>query len=108
MFMPDIDPPWVAKLFFIWVLIGPTLVFLGARRGGTFRALLVCASGACLAIVAMNLLTWGWPTTQKFREGLLSWWWWMAYPGIVIGASLAVLAGGLGYASRWIFRPKAR
>ncbi len=107
-FLPDIDPPWPAKLLMLWVLLGPMILFVGVRRGRTGKTALTYVLSSCLAIVAMNMLTWGWPSSRTLAEGFMSWCWWLTYPALVLGGTLAVLALGAGYVSIWFWRPRGR
>jgi hypothetical protein len=108
LFLPDIDPPWLAKLLWMWVWLGPFVVLFAVRRGQTIKAVVVYLVGSCVAVIGGDLLTFGWPTNRALAQGYGTWCWSMAYPIMVVGGALLVVALGAGYVSRWLWRPRTR
>jgi hypothetical protein len=70
MLYPELDPPWPFKLLVLvgigWLILGPIIVYVAARRGRAARGVIVYACGV-FALIAF-LMTWLWD-------------WWMPCPG---------------------------
>ncbi len=101
----EIELPVAAKLLFMWVYLGPVILFFGARRGQLLKAAVTYLSGLLLVVIAGNLITFGWPTAEKIRQGLASLWLWEAYGAVIVGGVFSAVAVAAGYASRLIWKP---